>query len=186
MSQARIRPATAADSPAVVAVVRAVHDEYGFTWDPDDYHADLYDIGVHYLGVGHRFYVAEVGDEVVGCAALEVFAPVAGALGEIVEQEGTSRIGGSDCALQRLYVHPEARRAGIGTRLFERTLDAAVETGRTAMEIWSDKKLTKSHRLYERLGARRVADRVCDDPDQSPEWGFLLEIDHGRRYTAAP
>lgn len=45
------------------------------------------------------------------------------------------------------------------------------------MEIWSDKRFVEAHRLYQRLGAFVVADRICSDPDNSPEWGLLLPLD---------
>ena len=35
----RIRRAAAADSAPAAAVVRAVYEEYGFTWDEHGYHA---------------------------------------------------------------------------------------------------------------------------------------------------
>jgi len=35
--------ATNADVEGIVRVVKAVYDEYGFTWDAEEYHADLYD-----------------------------------------------------------------------------------------------------------------------------------------------
>ena len=30
--------------PGIAAVIKAVYDEYRLTWDPDDYHRDLYTI----------------------------------------------------------------------------------------------------------------------------------------------
>jgi hypothetical protein len=44
------------------------------------------------------------------------------------------------------------------------------------MEIWSDKKLLDGHRLYEKVGAVLVGERLCHDPDQSPEWGLVLDL----------
>lgn len=160
----------------MVDTIRAVYIEYGFTWEEGGYHADLYDLESHYLRDGHRFWVALCEGRVVGTAALELFDAVPGVLGELVLFEDTVRIGGCDCALQRLYVHPEFRRAGIGSALFDRVLEEARAQGRRAMEIWSDKKLTKAHAMYERYGAVQAGDRICHDPDQSPEWGMILEL----------
>jgi hypothetical protein len=45
------------------------------------------------------------------------------------------------------------------------------------MEIWSDKRFAEAHALYRSLGAKLVGERICHDPEQSPEWGFLLDLD---------
>jgi hypothetical protein len=44
------------------------------------------------------------------------------------------------------------------------------------LKIWSDKRFADAHRLYERHGARVVGERVHDDPDQSHEWGLVLDL----------
>jgi putative acetyltransferase len=173
----RVRLASNEDVPEAVRIVRSVYDEYGFTWDADDYHADLYDLEGYYAARGHLFYIAEtLGGKAVGTAALELFEPVPGPFGERVVYEGLVRIGGADCALQRLYVEPDSRRLGAGSALLNRTVEDAVANGRRLMEIWSDKKFEAAHRLYKRAGAFEVADRVCHDPDQSPEWGLALKL----------
>jgi putative acetyltransferase len=171
-----VRRAVAADSPGVVRVIRAVYDEYRFIWDPDDYHADLYDLQGHYLDPGHAFWVAEGEGEIVGTVALELFDPVPGTPAKVAELEGVIRLCGCDCSLERLYVHPDARRRGAGALLLETVVREARVRGRRRMEIWSDKRFQDAHRLYQRLGAIQIADRVCHDPDQSPEWGLLLTL----------
>lgn len=176
MAVANIRPATRFDSPGVVAVIKAVYDEYGFTWEQDGYHADLYDLDGHYLSAGHRFYVAEIEDCIVGSAALEFFPAIEGELGKLSPIAGKRRLGGCDCALNRLYVHPRARRKGVARALVETVIRDARTSGRGAMEIWSDKRFLAAHALYGRFGAVQVADRVLDDPDQSPEWGLWLGL----------
>ena len=152
-----IRRATRADSPAAAAVVRAVYEEYGFTWDPASYHADLADVEASF----DAFWVAELDGEVVGCAGLRS-APL------VLE--------GTDCSLERLYVLSSARGSGLGAALVETVAAHARALGRRRLEIWSDKKFADAHRLYERLGARAVADRVHDDPDESAEWGLVLDL----------
>ena len=159
-----------------IEVVRAVFDEYGFTWDETGYHADLYDVPSHYLQDDCPFYVFLDGPRVVGTAALDRFQTLPGSPGSLIEVDGTRRIAATDCALERLYVHPSARRRGIGSLLFEQVLSEARKTGCNRMEIWSDKRFGDAHRLYERFGAKAIGDRICDDPDVSPEWGLLLNL----------
>jgi putative acetyltransferase len=145
----RIRRAVAADSPAAAAVVRAVYDEFGFTWDEAGYHADLGDIEVSYTA----FYVAEVDGRIVGTAGLTGHG-----------------------SLERLYLLPEARGSGAGSALLTAVADEARRHGHDQLEIWSDKRFTAAHRLYQRHGARVVGERVHDDPDSSHEWGLVLDL----------
>jgi len=179
-----IRAATGADSEAAAGVVQKVFEEYGFTWDPHDYSADLYDLESHYLAEGHAFWIAELvsplqnlpAGTVVGTCALETFDRLPGLAGEPVLHDGVVRAGGADCSLERLYTLPEARGLGLGTALLKMAVEEGLRRSCTVMEIWSDKKLTLAHRLYEKYGALRIGDRICDDPDESPEWGMALVL----------
>ena len=146
---ARVRPARAADSAAAAAVVKAVYDEYGFTWDEEGYHRDLRDVEAAYAA----FFVAELEGRIVGTAGLS--------------EEGS---------LERFYVLPETRGAGVGSALLARVAEEARRRGHSELEIWSDKRFTGAHRLYQRHGARVVGERVHDDPDSSHEWGLRLEL----------
>jgi putative acetyltransferase len=170
-----VRRATNEDVPDVVRVIRTVYDEYSFPWEAEGYHADLYNLELNYDEVGDEFFVAECDGQVVGTAALEIFDPVPDSA-PVVRLGDYWRVGGADCSLERLYVDPSARRLGAGRALFEKVADRARERGRTKMELWSDKKFVDAHRLYERFGARVVGERLCDDPDQSPEWGLILNL----------
>jgi putative acetyltransferase len=173
----RIHPATASDTEGLVRVVQAVYEEYGFTWDASGYHADLYGIEAHYLARGHAFWVArDAADAIVGTVALELFDRLPGEPGAVVRIDETARLGGCDAALERLYVHPAARRQGVGRALVETVIAAARARGRGSLDIWSDKRFVEAHRLYHRLGAVSVAERICHDPDQSPEWGLMLRL----------
>jgi putative acetyltransferase len=155
--QATVRPARSEDSAAVAEVVRAVYAEHGFTWEPGGYHADLADVAVGF----DAFWVAELDGRIAGCAGIA---------------RRKLELPGADCSLERLYVLREARGLGIGSALLQAAADGARALGRARMEIWSDKLLEDAHRLYVRLGARVVAERVGSDPDESPEWGLLLDL----------
>lgn len=160
---AAIRPAVRGDSAGAAAVVRAVFEEYGFTWQPGGYHADLMDLDAGYLARGDRFFVAtDAAGAIVGTVAVSL--------------ERRTRLDGGDCSLERLYVHPDARRRGLGAALLATAVTAARADGRRRMEIWSDKRFREAHRLYERAGAVVVADRIAADPDVSPEWGLVLPL----------
>jgi GNAT superfamily N-acetyltransferase len=175
----KVRPAVAADSAAVASVVEAVYAEYGFSWEPEGYAADLYDLGAHHLERGHLLWVASDGSGIQGVVGLKLFDPVPGPPGSAVEIDGVVRIAGCDCALARLYVHPGARRRGAGTELVGTALDAARTRRRRAVEIWSDKLFGDAHRLYRRFGARPVADRLIYVPEPCEEWGLVIDLAAG-------
>ena len=165
-----VREAHEKDAPAVQAVIRAVYDEYGWPWEPEGYHADLYELEGAYWSEGDAFFIAERDGVAAGTIALEDH------VGGLTEPGGLVRILGCDGSLERLYVHPHHRRAGIGEILVDHVIAAARVRGMRRLEIWSDQRLHASHALYEKKGARRVGERLCDDPDLSPEFGYLLTI----------
>jgi putative acetyltransferase len=157
----RVRRAESADAAAIAAVVRAVFDEHGFTWEAEGYHRDLLDAAAHY----DAFWVAEDGGAVVGTVGLDL------------SDTGVGGLRGCDCSLERLYVLPQARGRGAGSALLLAVVAEARARGRRRLAIWSDKRFEDAHRLYERFGARVEAERVHDDPDESHEWGLVLDLD---------
>ncbi|MDQ3065832.1 MAG: GNAT family N-acetyltransferase, partial [Actinomycetota bacterium] len=92
--------------------------------------------------------------------------------GRIVGTAGFSTRG----SLERLYVLRAARGTGVGSALLAAVVEAARQAGQSQLEIWSDKRFEDAHRLYQRLGARVVGERVHDDPDSSHEWGLVLDL----------
>ncbi len=172
----RIRLASNRDQDGIIRTIKAVFDEYAFTWDPPGYHADLYDLDAHYSGLGHQFWVYEDASGIVGTVALETHDVIPGTVGTTIFHEDYFRACGSDCSLNRLYVHPDARRQGVGHALTQHTVLAARSAGRKIMELWSDKRFGDAHRLYGRYGAEVVGERICDDPDVSPEWGLIIRL----------
>lgn len=169
--------ALAGEGAAAADVVHEVYDEYGFIWEADGYHSDLYQLGTAYLKPGDAFFVAvdSTTARLVGTAALVRFEPVPS--GDTVHLlDETVRVAGADCSLERLYVRKDARRAGLGRVLMQRTIDFAKSRGAQRLEIWSDKRFVEAHRLYQAFGAVVVGERICDDPDQSPEWGLKIQL----------
>lgn len=171
-----VRPWEKGDAEGTIDTIRSVYEEYGFTWEPEGYHADLYDVEGQYLSEGHRFWVFVQDGRVVGTAALESYPLLPGAPGETVVHEGKVRVAATDGSVERLYVHPEFRRRGIARELMAVVMEAARAADMTHLEVWSDKRFEGAHRLYEGLGAQVVGDRICDDPDVSPEWGLVLPL----------
>jgi putative acetyltransferase len=171
----QLRLATRQDEPGIQHVIQTVFEEYGWPWEAEDYHSDLYDIEAAYFASGGAFWVMEDEGRVVGTSALDVFDPIPGE-GDTVEIDGVPKVTGADCSLERLYVLPEYRGRRVGFALWNQVIEEAKARGYRRMEVWSDKVLTAAHALYERSGAERVGERLCPSPDQSPEWGFRLDL----------
>lgn len=151
----RIVPYAPAYRDAMIRVVQAVYEEYGFTWDADGYHRDLYNVESSYLQLGGMFWVLLAGVEVVGCVGVAVH--------------------GRDCELHRMYLLRAFRGRGLGRQLLQTALDFARTKGCRRMRAWSDVKLTDAHRLYAKCGFVQEGERICDDPDKSREYGFWKE-----------
>lgn len=175
-----VRPYEDRDQDAVVETVRTVFLEYGFIWEPEGYNRDLFEVPARYMHDNAGFWVGEVEGDVVGCGGVLFFPTVPGELGTLTDEK-YPRIAGTDCEVVRLYVHPRGRRKGVGTALFETILAACRERGCQRLEIWSDRLLEDAHRLYERYGAVRVGQRICPPPDETPEWGMVLDLAHSKK-----
>ena len=176
MGELKIRRATEQDIPDVCRVVKAVYDEYGFEWDPEGYHWDLYNLKEAYDDHGDEFYVGEFDGKVVGTVAYERFETIPGEPGNITYYDGYVRVAGANCSLERLYIPSEFRGMKLGRKLTEFVLDRARSDGRSVLELWSDKRFEVAHKLYESIGANIIGERICDDPEQSEEWGLVLML----------
>jgi len=140
----------------VLAVVQEVYREYGFTWEAEGYHRDLYDVPGHYLSRGGMFWAMLEGESVIGCVG-------------VLPRE-------DDCELHRMYLRKSHRGRGLGRRLLDTAVTFARHRGWRRMRAWSDVKLTLAHRLYLKSGFIRDHERICDDPDQSHEYGFMKDL----------
>jgi GNAT superfamily N-acetyltransferase len=139
----------------VIAVVRAVHDEYGFTWESAGYHRDLYDIRAAYLEAEGMFWAAREAGRIVGCVGVTSHGP--------------------EAELHRLYIDRGVRGRGIGGRLLDTAVDWGRGRGCQRMIAWSDVRLGLAHRLYLSRGFVLHGLRECADLERSIEYGFLKE-----------
>ena len=139
--------------PGVLRLIGGVFAEYGLTFDPAGYDADLTRIRGSYFLPGGAFWVLEDDHQVVGTIAI---VPVST----------------TEVEIKRVYLDPSLRGQGLGRALVEHALNWASTHGHTRVRLWSDVKFTRSHVMYERLGFVRRGVRDCDDIDQSREYGF--------------
>jgi putative acetyltransferase len=147
-----LEPFAPAHAPGVLRVIGLVFAEYGMTFDPPGFDADLLDIERHY-GDGGWFSVLTDEGRVVGTVAA------------IPKSEAV-------CELKRLYLLPDYRERGLGGRLIQHALARARAAGYREVVAWSDVRLATAHQVYDRLGFERIGERVIDDIDQSHEYGF--------------
>ena len=157
MSEPTIRTFREGDERGIQSVIKSVFDEYGFTWEPDGYNRDSFDVREFYHDQGGGFWVMELGGTIIGTVGLKARK-------------------NRRCELYRLYLPAERRGKGYGRDLYIFAQEAARDAGFTEMEIWSDKKLAAAHGMYSRSGAEPLGERICDDPDNSEEFGFLLKL----------
>jgi ribosomal protein S18 acetylase RimI-like enzyme len=139
MTDVVIRPATAADIPAIVAML--IDDELGAQREsPDDltpYEAafDAIDADPNNLLV-----VAEHNDKVVGTLQLTIIP-------------GLSRKGSTRGLVEGVRVAASARGTGLGTQLMEWSIEESRARGCTLLQLTSDKSRPDAHRFYtDRLG----------------------------------
>lgn len=150
-----IHPVRTQDYAGFDEVVQEVYREYGFTYDPEGYHRDLFDLDAFYP---HGFWVAtNENGKVLGGAGL--------------------KHDGSGFEVARMYVRPSARKLGIGSALMEILIREAQCLGAAKLNIWTDTAFGDAHRLYQKFGAKTVSERICPgDPDQACEHGMVLQI----------
>lgn len=130
-----------------------------FITDTDDgYLPQLRDVGRRDREA--EVYVALVEGQTVGCVTS---CPADSPWREVARpEEGEFRM---------LAVHPSARGLGVGRALVETCEHRASSAGASGMALSSLGAMTDAHRLYERLGYRRAAQR-----DWSPVAGVDLIV----------
>jgi putative acetyltransferase len=152
-----IRPATAADAPAVVALIERVYHEYGFVFIAQDETPDLLAFDATYDGRRGALYVAETGGVITGSVGVKHHAP-------------------APAELVRLYVAAGARGAGLGQALVEHVIAWAHARAVGHLELWSDTRFLDAHRLYQRLGFVQGGQRQFADANDTVEHHFTLAL----------
>ena len=152
-----IVPFEARHVDAILGLIGSIFAEYGLTFDPTGYDADLNRIEVKYRDTGGDFWVLEDDGRVAGTVA-------------VVPLSAT------DVEIKRVYLDASLRGQGWGSRLVEHALAWARARGHGRARLWSDVKFTRAHVMYERLGFVRTGIRDCDDIDRSREHGYEMPV----------
>jgi GNAT superfamily N-acetyltransferase len=153
--------------PGVLALIGGVFREYGLTFDPSGYDADLTRISAAYHDAGGAFWVLEDDGRVVGTVAV---VPLSS----------------DEVEIKRVYLDSSLRGRGLGAMLVEHAFAWARAHGHRRARLWSDVKFTRAHVMYERLGFLRTGIRDCEDLDRSREHGYLTELGGSGRPPSPP
>ncbi|EPD56673.1 MULTISPECIES: GNAT family N-acetyltransferase [unclassified Streptomyces] len=138
MGDLEIRPATADDLPAIVAML--ADDPLGAQRESPD---DL----TPYLTAWER--LASDPNQHVVVAVRE--GRVVGTL-QLTVIPGLSRRGATRSIIEGVRVHADERGSGLGTRFIEWAIDESRRQGCQLVQLTSDASRTDAHRFYERLG----------------------------------
>jgi GNAT superfamily N-acetyltransferase len=153
----QVREATAEDFEEIgrltIAAYRALD-----TWVGDDYAAHLADVEGRAKAENTIVLVAEDDDgRLLGSVTLTIGG------GPFFEWDPEAD---GDCGFRMLAVDPEVQGKGVGPRLVAECLARARAAGCRRMIIGSTEWMTRAHRIYERLGFRRV-------PELDQMWGDI-------------
>ncbi|MEU7118982.1 GNAT family N-acetyltransferase [Streptomyces zaomyceticus] len=138
MSDLEIRPATAEDIEAIVAML--ADDPLGARRESPD------DLGPYLAafelleGDPHQHVVVAVReDKVVGTLQLTIIP-------------GLSRQGATRSIIEGVRIHSDERGSGLGTELIEWAVEESERRNCRLVQLTSDATRTDAHRFYERLG----------------------------------
>jgi GNAT superfamily N-acetyltransferase len=138
MGDLEIRPAVAADVPAIVAML--ADDPLGAQREsPDDLAPYLTALERLVADPNQHLVVAVREDRVVGTLQLTIIP-------------GLSRRGSTRSIIEGVRVHADERGSGLGTQLIEWAVDESRRQNCRLVQLTSDVTRTDAHRFYERLG----------------------------------
>ncbi|MGC4999479.1 MULTISPECIES: GNAT family N-acetyltransferase [unclassified Streptomyces] len=138
MTDLDIRPATAEDIPAIVAML--ADDPLGAQREsPDDLTPYLPAFERLDSDPNQHLVVAVRDGRVIGTLQLTIIP-------------GLSRKGATRSLIEAVRVHADERGSGLGSELIQWAVDTSRRLGCHLVQLTSDKTRTDAHRFYERLG----------------------------------
>jgi len=154
-----LRAFRAEDTERLVEVMTVTFAEYGMTFAPDGWDADVREVAARYAPPRAAFFagIDASSGRALGFVGVDLPAP------------GTAE-------LHRLYIDPAARGRGLGVRLCAAAEAWASSRGVRTMTLWSDVRFVHAHQLYAGRGYALMGQRLIGDPDRSVEFGFAREL----------
>jgi putative acetyltransferase len=147
-----LRPGRDADGARIGALIARVFSEYdGCLFELSEF-PELAAPAAHYAARGGGLWVAERGDELVGCVALVLKRPP------------------DLCELSKFYVAAACRGSGLAQRLHDRAIEEARRRGARELALFSDTRFDRAHAFYAKQGfARLPGVRFLHDASRSLE-----------------
>nr|WP_294504690.1 GNAT family N-acetyltransferase [uncultured Rhodopila sp.] len=134
-----IRPAEAADMPAVAALFREYADALGVDLCFQGFAAELAGLpGGYAAPTGALLVAVPAAGELVGCVGVRALAEPGG------------------CEMKRLYARPGTRGSGVGRALAVAAIEAATGMGYARMCLDTLPDMTAAQGLYRSLGFETV------------------------------
>lgn len=131
-----------ADSPELVATVRALFREYaeaiGTNLEYQGFTAELGALPAPYAPPSGALLIARIDETVAGCVGLR---PLGDGIGE----------------MKRLYVRPAFRGLRLGQRLIEAVIHEARQAGHQELRLDTLPSMTSAQQLYRKLGFVEIA-----------------------------
>jgi len=159
-----LRPARDEDSAAFLSILEAVFAEYPGCVLVLDEEPEMQRPASAFAALGGQIWALERAGEVLGMVALKPSEP-------------------RSIELKKLYLLPPARGLGLGRALIEHVEAEARRRGALRVHLWSDTRFTAAHRVYERLGYRRLPEtRDLHDASATVEFHYeksLLAVGGG-------
>jgi putative acetyltransferase len=155
-----IRPVGDRDRQDLFGLIAICYADYpGCFVDPHDDLPDLRMPSTSYERTGGAFWAVEDERGRV-CACVAVDFPES-----------------KTAELHRLYVRPDQRGRGLGSRLVYQAEAHARSKGASRIVLWSDTRFVTAHRLYKRLGyVQGEGQRQLTDISRSAEYRFEKEL----------
>lgn len=148
----QIREARAEDNAEVTAFAFGIMRSVGIEPDPENIDSALAGFGKKHETLS-RDFVAVDCERPIGAIILKRISSVVG------EVTG-------------FYVRPDYQNQGIGVRLLDSALFAAVKAGYEKLELTTNRNLTTAIRLYESLGWVRQPEK----PDNGADYLYSLDL----------
>jgi ribosomal protein S18 acetylase RimI-like enzyme len=153
----QIGPAGPADFARIAELTVGVYTDEELA--PPEYVPELADVAGR-AGRAQLLVARDGAGRIVGSVALVL----AGDFGEVTRSP-------DEAAFRMLAVDGSTRGGGIGEALVQTCLERARAAGKARMVLSTGPQMTAAHRLYERLGFRRLPER-----DWSPVAGVALRV----------
>jgi len=100
------------------------------------------------------FIVAELDNEVVGFCRF------------IFDNSFSPEIDGVDCELCAIYVRPDMKYSGIGTKMFSYVVNEFKKKNKSKMVLWCLKDNEPSKKFYEKMGGKIIKDKDVEIGDK--------------------